>query len=146
MSKSMCVHILIAGATIAAIVFVSNITVTREADPSVSVVGGNMYNAGAVRPGSAVVHVFTLANPHPYAMGLTTALPGCACTTAAASASSVPAHGRATVTLRVEPEDGQINGSAEFATTRGIERVETVLFVTGRVQCQASPHGLRTKL
>jgi hypothetical protein len=100
-------------------------------DPSVTVVGGDVYDAG-IPAGGSVIHTFTVLNPHPYPVALTSGLQGCACTTVTASASSISAHGSATVTLKVAAEDGDLNGAASFATSRGSASAQTLLTITDR--------------
>lgn len=124
--------ILLAGVMLFVLIIIHIASWTRLA-ASVSVVGGSIFNAGTVPPGVAVIHRFTLVNTHPYAVGLTTALPGCACTRATASTNAIPAHGRATVTLWVEAENRIIDGSAEFRTTCGGYSQQMVLTVIGHV-------------
>ena len=104
----------------------------RNALPDVHIVGGVVYDSSATMAGAVLVHTFRVENPHSFALGLEAPTAGCTCTTATVSASVIPAYGAADVTLRVEPEDGKLNGSASIVTTHGGKSAETWLIVTGK--------------
>lgn len=106
----------------------------RNALPNVQINGGEVYDGGTVAAGSSLVHTFRVRNPHPFALSLEAPSAGCTCTTATVSTSHIPAHGTADVTLHVEPENGEISGSASIVTTHAGKRAETWLIVTGKTQ------------
>ena len=108
------------------------LTQQRNALPDVHIVEGGIYDGRTVANGAALVHTFKVENPHSFALGLEAPVASCACTTATVSASGIPAHGTAEVTLRVEPEDGKFSGSASVITTHGSKSAETWLIVTGK--------------
>lgn len=70
-------------------------------------------------------------NYDPFSLNLEAPSVGCTCTTATVSASRIPAHGTADVTLHVEPENGKFSGSASIATSYAGKSAETWLMVTG---------------
>ena len=104
----------------------------RNVLPNVHIVGGTVYDGGTLADGATLTHTFRVENLHSFALGLEAPTAGCTCTTATVSASSIPPHGAADVTLRVEPEDGKFNGSASIVTTHGGKSAETWLIVTGK--------------
>ena len=104
----------------------------RNALPDVHVVGGEVYDGDTVAAGAVLMHTFRVENPHSFALGLEAPTAGCTCTTATVSASSIPSHGAAEITLRVEPEDGKFSGSASIVTTHRGKSAETWLIVTGK--------------
>ena len=104
----------------------------RNALPDVHIAGGVVYDSGATPAGKFLVHTFRVENPHSFALGLEVPMAGCTCTTATLSASIIPAHEAADVTLRVEPEGGKFNGSASIITMHGGKSTETWLIVTGK--------------
>lgn len=105
----------------------------RRASPTIDVNGGIVFDAGTVRGTQPVTHTFKIDNPNPFTIGLSTPQAGCTCTTASVSMWSIPPHGSASVTLKVDPEDGNLSGSASIVTTHNGRHVETELFVTGQV-------------
>jgi len=112
----------------------------RNALPDVHVVGGEVYDGSTVAAGVVLMHTFRVENPHSFALGLEAPTAGCTCTTATVSASSIPSHGSAEVTLRVESEDGKFSGSASIVTTHRGKSAETWLIITGK----SSPAKART--
>lgn len=104
----------------------------RNASPDVHVVGGGVYDSGTIPAGVPLMHIFTVENPHSFALGLGASAVGCACTTVTVSASTIPPHGTAEVTLRVEPEDGKFSGSASIITTHKRKSTKTWLIATGK--------------
>ena len=105
--------------------------VQRYAEPSILVDGGEVFDAGKVLPNVAITHVFKVENRNSFPVGIAAPVAGCACTTASVSAQTIPSHGAVNVTLRVEPENGVITGSAEIITSHAGKNVATWLFVSG---------------
>lgn len=104
-----------------------------RARPTVVVDGGEVFDSGVVVSKAPLVHIFRVENPHPFPVQVSALTNGCACTTSVLSASTIPSHGSVEVSLRVAPEDGEIQGSAFLTSRRGGMSVDTYLFVTGAV-------------
>jgi len=117
-------------ATLATLGYGSYVLSTAAVAPTVQIVGGNVARLGSTPFNQPITHEFKIINPHPFAIGLFAPQAGCACTTATASASSIPAHGLARVVLHIDPEDGAVGGSASIVTVHGKLSTETRLFVT----------------
>ena len=118
--------------TVFTVTLTSCILWQRDALPDVYVAGGEVYDGGIISAGAPLMHTFTMENPHSFALGLEASAVGCACTTVTVSASIIPPHGTAKVTLRVEPEAGKFSGSASIITTHGRKSAKTWLIATGK--------------
>jgi len=103
----------------------------RYATPTVQVSGGEVFDAGSIDGTQPVTHTFRIVNPNRFVEGISAPQPGCSCTTATASASTIPPHGTVDVTLRVDPENGNLSGSASIVTSHAHKTLETMLLVTG---------------
>lgn len=103
----------------------------RSETPEIQVVGDTIYDAGVVSSKKPLVHVFKIVNPHAFPVTLQEPVSGCDCTKVSLSANAIPAHGSAAVTVSVEPEGKNINGSAAITAAYNGKHSETWLFVKG---------------
>jgi|GEM_PF-2284055 hypothetical protein len=103
-------------------------------EANVYVQGGDVYHFGTVASNTAVEHVFLLRNPHPFSLGISVSLLGCACTEARLSSDHMSPFGVVAVKVKISPDTvGEQSEGICLAISRGHAQRSVWLILEGRL-------------
>jgi hypothetical protein len=92
------------------------------------------HDFGTVASNTAVEHVFLLRNPHPFSLGISVSLLGCACTEARLSSDHMSPFGVVAVKVKISPDTvGEQSEGICLAISRGHAQRSVWLILEGRL-------------